>query len=201
MPSPPCRGPAAPPIPSVDAGARYDVDDALEITHLVEDLDPVIPTITDVHQPVVATDNAMRMATIARGESPAGIGLRIVDRSRDVAPLPQPRSRWHRTRRHGGCRSRRRCRRCRADVSPDPDSDRPRRWQARSAASWLRFASGLAPELPQVPPGEGTGGTALGLVGLSHTPLVPICSSCVEPSCVHFSTMPSPLPAIQMLSW
>ena len=53
---------------------------------------------------------------------------------------------------------------------------------------WL--AAGFAPELPHVFDG-----------GLSQTPRVPICSSSLLPSRVYFWTMPSPLPAIQMLSW
>src|SRR5262245_13303973 len=52
------------------------------------------------------------------------------------------------------------------------------------------LACGLPAELPQVLAG-----------GLSHTPLVPIWSRRLLPSCDHFWTMPSPLPAIQMLSW
>ena len=63
------------------------------------------------------------------------------------------------------------------------------------SAGWLRsvllwFADGSRPELPHALAG-----------GLSHTPCVPICSSSVLPLCVYFWTMPSPLPAIQTLSW
>ena len=58
-----------------------------------------------------------------------------------------------------------------------------------SAGSSNRVRLLFRPGLPQV------------VVAVSQTPLVPICSSSVLPSWEYFWTMPSPLPAIQTLSW
>src|SRR5262249_17513358 len=55
----------------------------------------------------------------------------------------------------------------------------------RLRRSWL---SPVAPTLAHAP------------VGVSQTNFVPICSSSLLPSCDHFCTTPSPLPASQTLS-
>ena len=68
MPSRRCQVPATPPIPSVwpvpgTTGMMRTSEPVLR-----EDLDPVVGAIADVDQPVVAADDAVRMAAVARGE-------------------------------------------------------------------------------------------------------------------------------------
>src|SRR5690349_6474626 len=92
-PQVPCRAGSAEACGSADAERLtrpwQDVDDALQIAHLVEHLDAIVGTIAHVDQVVVAPDHAVGMPAVARGEEPARIGLRIVDHAGDATPLPQ----------------------------------------------------------------------------------------------------------------
>ena len=62
-------------------GSGFDVDDALQGPHLVEDLDPVVAAVADIEQPFAIELGAMRMAATDHRKE-ASIRPR-------VAPLPQ----------------------------------------------------------------------------------------------------------------
>ena len=78
------------------AGARYDRNDAhrqaVRVAALGEDFNAVIRAVANVDQPVVATDDAVRMATVARRKLAERVSQRVVHRSRDAAPLAQVRA-------------------------------------------------------------------------------------------------------------
>src|SRR5262249_33961399 len=64
----------------------------LEHSHLREPLDAVILPVAHVDKAVVAADHAVRMAAVARAERRREIRYRIVDGTRNAAPLPKPRT-------------------------------------------------------------------------------------------------------------
>src|SRR5262245_28102603 len=76
------RLPAGSPVGSgYISGSELDRNDLDQGPHLVENLDPVVPAITDVQQPFHTHDHAVRMPAADRGEL-SGAGARR-------APLPQ----------------------------------------------------------------------------------------------------------------
>src|SRR5205823_9130636 len=88
--------PRHPANPHRHARTRYHRNDphwqAVGVAALGEDLDPVIRAVANVYQPIVAADDAVRMATIARRKLAKRVSQRVVHRSRDAAPLPQVRA-------------------------------------------------------------------------------------------------------------